>query len=78
MPATASSSFLQSDTKKLLEAVVEGAVECAMTGKEALAALNNVPYYHSFGERFTVKQMTNAMARLSNLATSPQDLKIKL
>jgi hypothetical protein len=75
MPATTSSRFLQSDTKKLIEAVVEGTVGWAMMGKEALVVLNNVPYYHSFGERFTVKQMTNTMVRLKKLATSPQDLK---
>jgi hypothetical protein len=67
MPATTCSIFLQSDTKKLIEAVMEGTVEWAMTGKEALAALKNVPYYHSFGERFTVKQITNAMARLKEI-----------
>jgi hypothetical protein len=75
MPATTSLRFLQSDTKKVIEAVVEGTVEWSMTGKKALAALNNLPYYHCFDERFTVKQMTNAMARLKKLTISHQDLK---
>jgi hypothetical protein len=45
---------------------VEGTVEWAM---------NIVPYYQSFGEHFTFKQMTNAMARIKKVATFPPDLK---
>jgi hypothetical protein len=75
MPASTTSKFLKTDMAKLIEAMVEGTIDFNMTGASTLAIMNNIPHYQHFGERFTVKQITNALGQIKKQATSPQELK---
>jgi hypothetical protein len=75
MPFSTTTKFLKSDMAKLIEAMVEGTLDFNMTGASALAVMNNIPHYQHFGERFTCKQITNALGRIKKQATSPQELK---
>jgi hypothetical protein len=78
MAIVSNAKFLKADTKLLAEAVIDGTITMDMTGTAAMEALNNNQTYKTFGDRFSVKQVNNAIARIKNMCTSPEDLKIQM
>jgi hypothetical protein len=75
MAIVSNAKFLKADTKLLAEAFLDGTITMEMTGTQAMVALNNNQTYKTFGDRFSVKQVNNAISRIKEKCTSAEDLK---
>ena len=73
---TKSSKWSVSDNEKLLEAISRGVVNFSMACKELMMALVQHKEYQFFHEKYSAKQVKNAMDRIKNKVSS-KDNKIE-